>query len=171
MSRAVHRVPAVVEQLGTLLDLTVSSGDHRMRIDDWKGWLLLAPPDAFERKAGQGRLYLVKGKLGADFDEERALQILRNAGDTYAKWHKREHERVRALNVADGVGILIGRAERIGYRSDKWGRRGKTHDYDHDFRERGGVPPKVWCDSPHAGKARTAVITGGDFVVRQEGIS
>jgi hypothetical protein len=163
-----HALPAVVEKLGTVLDLTVTHADKRLRIDDWKGWQLLTPVDAFKRTAGHGRLYLVKGALGDQV--ENADLLLESYGVTYEKWHKREAEKALALQHADQVGVLLGRVERIGYRSDKWGRRGKTHDYDHDFRERGGRMPKLWIDKKHASAATTAVITGGDFVVRQEGI-
>ncbi len=89
----------------------------------------------------------------------------------YAQWHQREPKRARKLDFkSDAVGVLLGRVERIGYRSDKFGRRNKMHDYDHDFRERGGRPPKLWIDAKTVQGAHTAIITGGDFVVRAEGI-
>lgn len=163
-----HTVPSVIEQLGTLLDLTIVHGEHRLRISEWKGWQLLTPVDAFERAAGQGRLYLVKHKLGETLGD--AAELLANFGRAYTKWHKREPEKARALEHADKIGNLLGRVERIGYRSDKWERRGKMHNYDHDFRERGGKAPKLWIDAKQVKTATTAVITGGDFVVRAEGI-
>ncbi len=165
-----HKIPRVVESLGTILDLTVTHGAHRLRIDEWKAWQLLAPVDAMHRTHGAGKLYLVAHELGDDFDPTTTERLLQQCGETYGVWHQRDAERVRKLETGNGAGVLLGRVERIGYRSDKFGRRGRTHDYDHDFRERGGKPPKLWIDAKTIGAAKTAVISGGDFVVRAEGI-
>jgi len=93
------------------------------------------------------------------------------AGATYAEWHEREPEQVtHADDLPDVIGIYIGRALRIGYRSDKWHERGQTEDYDHDYTEQGYEPPEVWADHADLARARAIVIVGGNQRITADGI-
>jgi len=93
------------------------------------------------------------------------------AGATYAEWHEREPEQVtHAEDLPDVIGIYIGRALRIGYRSDKWHERGQTEDYDHDYTEQGYDPPEVWADHADLSRARAIVIVGGNQRITADGI-
>ena len=74
------------------------------------------------------------------------------------------------LDVPDAIEWRQGRVLRIGYRSDKWSRRGAMHDYDHDFTEAGHRPPLIYTNTQSLGRARAALITGGDMAITEGGI-
>lgn len=102
---------------------------------------------------------------------DNPAEIGEHAADTYERWHQRAPRFVGEIDeLPDLIGVYIGRALRIGYRSDKWGSEGATHDYDHDFSERGHTPPEAWADSADLAQARAIVIVGGDMRVTPEGI-
>lgn len=93
------------------------------------------------------------------------------AADTYERWHRRAPADVCELdNLPDDLPHYIGRALRIGYRSDKWHGRGNTEDYDHDYTEPGYSPPGVWADDPDLAKATAIVIRGGNQRITPGGI-
>jgi hypothetical protein len=107
----------------------------------------------------------------------RATRARRNpehadaAADTYEAWHRREPECVREVDgLPDDLPHYIGRALRIGYRSDKWHGRGTTEDYDHDYTEAGYTAPGVWADDPDLAKARAICIRGGNQRITPQGI-
>jgi len=94
-----------------------------------------------------------------------------DAGATYEAWHDRAPRTVTELdNLPDVIGVYIGRATRIGYRSDKWHARGQTQDYDHDYTEPGYVAPEVWADRADLAHATAIVIVGGNQRITPEGI-
>lgn len=94
-----------------------------------------------------------------------------DAAQTYEKWHERE-----ALHVTDAdglpnvIGVFIGHALRIGYRSDKWHERGQFEDYDHDYTERKYEAPEVWADRADLAQASAIVIVGGNQRITPQGI-
>lgn len=93
------------------------------------------------------------------------------AADTYERWHRRESNGVCELDgLPDDLPHYIGRALRIGYRSDKWHGRGATEDYDHDYTEPGYSPPGVWADDPDLSRATAIVIRGGNQRITPGGI-
>jgi len=159
-----HRVAPITVKLGTVLDCTISYAHERLFVTEWRGFHLLTGADAMEQH--RPRLYFVRGRLGADphVDPDRA-----NA--TYRRWHDRDPARVGELETADRCTILLGRMTRLGYRSDKWHRRGRTVDYDHDFIEGRGTAPLVYVDAAHVSKVTTAVVLGGSMRVTERGIA
>ncbi len=98
--------------------------------------------------------------------------VTEEGAETYDRWHEREphDERARVIELPDLIGVYVGRAMRIGYRSDKWHARGKTLDYDHDFTEGMHIAPECWADTPDLAHARALVIIGGDMCVTEDGI-
>jgi hypothetical protein len=93
------------------------------------------------------------------------------AADTYERWHRRAPGEVCELDkLPDDLPHYIGRALRIGYRSDKWHGRGDAEDYDHDYTEPGYSPPGVWADDPDLAKATAIVIRGGNQRITPGGI-
>lgn len=94
-----------------------------------------------------------------------------DAGTTYAAWHRREPSHVDTLDgLPDVIGVYIGRATRIGYRSDKWKPKGHAQDYDHDYTEPGYTAPEVWADRADLDHAHAIVIVGGNQRITPEGI-
>lgn len=167
-STVVYRYPPTSVRLGFVLDLTIEPNpDARVRIDDWDGWLMCCGENGFELPPGRAKLYL----FAPAPDDSAKRRDYSAATRAYELWHKREAERVDVHEVPDRVKCCQGRVLRIGYRSDKWGRRGKAYDYDHDFCERDGLPPLLYTDVADIGKARGAVIVGGDMTITQEGIA
>lgn len=163
-----HHIPAETVRLGQVLDLVTQLGPIRTTWDtELSGWQLLTDSDAMRRRAGQARLYLVRGSLRTP----NPAAIGEHAADTYEQWHERAARFVGEIDeLPDLIGVYIGRALRLGYRSDKWGREGEHNDYDHDFSERGHTPPEAWADSAELAQARAIVIVGGDMRVTPEGI-
>lgn len=163
-----YRIPATTVQFGTVLDLQVEpNASTRIRVDDWAGWLLCAGENGFELAPGRCKLFLFPaaprdGAPGTDY---------RAATTGYERWHKRPAARVDIHDVPAHLGCCQGRVLRIGYRSDKWGRRGAYHDYDHDFCESDGMPPLLYTDTASLAGASAAVLVGGDMVIREDGIS
>jgi hypothetical protein len=162
-----YRAPATTVLLGCVLDLQLEHDGHRITVTGWEGWAMLTDADAMERAPGRARLYL------APWTPERGRgrgARSHNAEDTYRDWHQRDPLKRVVLDVPDSFGVCQGRVCRIGYRSDKWGRRGKTHDYDHDFRQGGHAAPLLYTDARTLDGARGAVICGGDMRVTERGI-
>ena len=161
-----YRAPASTAMLGHVLDLQFELEGLRTVVTQWAGWAMLADPDAMERSPGRARLYLVP------FRPEGTHTVLAGAAaeETYQRWHSRNPKRRLVLDVPDAIGCFQGRVLRIGYRSDKWSRRGRVHDYDHDFREGGALAPLLYTDSRALERARGAVIVGGDMRVTPRGI-
>lgn len=163
----VHKVPALTVKLGTVLDAVIEERGNRHTVYRWKGMQLLTDANAMEK--GRPKLYLVRGKLQAT----RKLRADADAGaasDTYGEWHKRPHDLVGELDTRP-CGHRLGRMVLIGYRSDKWGRKGETHDYSHDFFEENGVPPLVYADARTLDSARCVVVVGGSMKVTDRGIA
>ncbi len=161
-----YHVPAVTVQLGTVLDLRVQrDGDTRLFVDEWEGWLLLTDENAMDSE--RPKLYLVPGEVSEDDSRE----AVGPAAETYERWHKRGYEYVDDVDVTDSeIGYYQGRVLVIGYQSDKWGVRGETHDYDHDFAERDGHPPKLYTDRADIEDSTAAILVGGDMRVTPRGI-
>lgn len=167
MNAVRHSVPAVTTQLGTVLDCVVRvEGGTLLTIDEWRGWLLLTDENALERQ--RPKLYLVAPR---ELNEPAPRKNYEPATATYEGWHKRRGLEVRVYDVPPRFPWLLGRAQRIGYRSDKWRRRGKPVDYEHDFNEGGGVPPLVYLSARGLAQARGAVLVGGSMKVTERGIA
>ena len=159
-----HCVAPVTVKLGTVLDCTIAHGNQRLFVSEWRGFQLLTGEDAMNQR--RPRLYFVRGRLGADPDVDPD-----RANATYRRWHDRDPQRVGELATADRCAILLGRMTRIGYRSDKWHRRGRTVDYDHDFLEGRGTAPLVYVDARHVAKVTTVIVVGGSMRVTERGIA
>lgn len=165
MSR--HRIPAVVVRLGTVLDCVVMHGGKLLTITEWKDWLLVASEGCFDASPGRAKLFLLPVRDKDTADAPR----LADGHEDYERWNKRAaREQLFTVEVPDSVQVKYGRCVRIGYRSDKWHRRGRTIDYEHDFTEGGALAPLLYCDAPHVQNARAAVITGGDMRVTEDGL-
>jgi hypothetical protein len=170
VSGAVYRVPPQAVRLGYVLDLHVEvNATTRVRIDEWAEWCMCCGDNGFELPPGRSKLYLfapLPDKKPASEDTNYSA-----ATRAYERWHKREAKRVDVYDVPDRIVHCQGRVLRIGYRSDKWGQRGKGHDYDHDFCERDGLPPLLYTDTRDVARARGAVLVGGDMTITEEGIA
>jgi hypothetical protein len=165
-----HKVARVTTLLGVVLDLQLElqGGRKRLLVTEWEGWALLTDNDGMDRAEGRARLYLVPFvDTAGKFNAPRALEL---GAETYKRWHERRSDDVLHLDVPDSFAHEQGRVLRIGYRSDKWRRRGDAVDYDHDFREDGATAPKLYTDSRELQAARGAVITGGSMRVTEAGI-
>lgn len=162
-----YNVPALTVHLGTVLDAVIEHKGLRYTVKRWHGLQMLTNPNAFE--ITRPKLFLVRGRL------ERPVRLEPGAhagpaSDTYERWHQRENERVGEL-VTKVAKYPQGRMVVIGYRSDKWGPRGKRHDYSHDFFEDGGRPPLVYTDTRALDAASTVVVVGGSMTIAEGGIS
>lgn len=90
---------------------------------------------------------------------------------TYEQWHERQAaEVIEVDDLPDLIGVYVGRATRIGYSSDKWNKRGKMVDYEHDFTEGRHTAPECWADTAELADARALVIVGGDMRITEDGI-
>lgn len=162
-----RNVPAITVQLGTVLDAVIEHRGQRYTVTKWKGLVLLTGENAIESK--RPALYLVRGKLTNKQKLEKGADA-GAASRTFNAWHAREHDLVGELDTR-AAKYPQGRMVLIGYASDKWGKRGKSHDYTHDFYEDGGNPPLVYTDSRTLDAARTVVVVGGSMRVTDRGIA
>lgn len=161
-----QHVPPETVLIGQALDLVTQLGDVRTTWDfEVRDWRMLCDPDAMDRRPGQAGLYLVRGKLAT-----KRLRAIPAGEDTYARWHEREFDSMKEIDAPDLLSVYVGRATVIGYRSDKWERRGNTHDYTHDFEERGHVAPEAWADNADLSKAKAVVLFGGTMRITEAGI-
>lgn len=163
---AQYTVPQVTVLLGMVLDLQLERGNTRTVVDEWAGWALLTTETAMELEPGHAKLILLAGELHPRRKPLRPVDV-----STYERWHQRAASELLELDAPDQIGFFQGRVVRLGYRSDKWGRKGQTHDYDHAFTERGHTAPKLYTDTPELARARGAVIVGGDMSVTSRGIA
>lgn len=164
-----YKVPPCTVQLGTLLDLTIAPDNQsRVRVDEWRGWIVVIPENGFSLPAGRGKLYLFKAALTQSVKAPVVRRALERA---HERWHARLPDAVKHHDVADWLEHGQGRVLRIGYRSDKWGPKGRTHDYDHDFLERDGRPPLIYTDARKLEKSRAAVLVGGSMRITERGIA
>ena len=165
---AVYRIPPRTVKLGTVLDLQIEVNvNTRVRIDEWAGWLLVCPENGFELAPGRSKLYLFAPLPDGEASERVNYDAATRA---YERWHKRDAARVDVHKVPDRFTCLQGRVLRIGYRSDKWGARGKSHDYDHDFCEGDALPPLLYTNKRGL-NSDGAVIVGGDMTITERGIA
>lgn len=163
-----YRIPGRTVELGSLLDLHVElDASHRVRVDEWAGWLVTIPEHGFELLPGRAKIFLFAPKPAPVRDAGN----LSAAERAYKRWHKRGAEELAVHTVPDHVGHYCGRVLRIGYRSDKWGPRGKTIDYDHDFTENGARAPKLYTSSSERNGSTAALIVGGDMTITERGIA
>jgi len=164
-----HSVPGLTVLYGSVLDLTIATRDLRILIDEWHGWQMLVSERAMSSAPGRAKLYLVKGAIrnraplmGDEHDR---------AQEQYERWHLRDAESLgEIIDIPGTIAYRQGRVMRIGYRSDKWTRRGKHRDYDHDFTEDGHRPPWLYTNTRNIERARAAVIVGGDMAITEGGI-
>lgn len=164
-----HSVPGLTVHYGSVLDLTIATRDLRILIDEWQGWQMLVSERAMLAAPGRAKLYLVRGairsKVALEGDE------LDQAQEQYERWHLRNAQSVgEIVDIPGVIGYRQGRVMRIGYRSDKWTRRGRHRDYDHDFTEDGHRPPWLYTNTRAIERARAAVIVGGDMSITEGGI-
>lgn len=165
----VKSVAPVTIHLGTVLDAELEHGDQRIEITEWAGYHILADHDAFTRRAPHARLYLVRGHLERPRSEPNEKRVARGLRD-YERWHKREPKRIAELDWKP-ANYPQGRMVTIGYRSDKWGPRGRRHDYTHSFLEDGGRPPLVYTNTRTLASASTIVVVGGSMRITERGIA
>lgn len=161
------RIPPRTVSLGSVLDFTTCLGDVRTRWDlELEGWAMLTDVGAFSMRKGVPGLYLVKPRRESVASDEPQGDGVRD----YQKWHARDPAEVLEMEVADECPYLIGDVTQIGYRSDKWNKRGVDVDYDHDMTEHGKMPPQAWADSPDLQNATAVIIRGGDMQITVDGI-
>jgi hypothetical protein len=163
-------VPKTVVQLGTVLDLSTVRGRARTLWEgsDVGGMLLCTSARGMDGAPGRAPLYLLRVDRRLNPDNPPGETA---AADTYERWHERAPDGIAELDgLPDDLPHYIGRALRVGYRSDKWGKRGEVKDYDHDYTEPGYAPPGVWADDPDLSKARAILVRGGNQRVTEEGI-
>lgn len=168
MSGAVYKYPPTTVKLGFVLDMQLEPNPEvRLRIEEWRDWLMACGENGFELPPGRGKLFLF-APVELDDASRRDMSAATRA---YERWHRREAGRVDMYDVPDELAHLQGRVLRIGYRSDKWGRRGSEHDYDHDFCEGDALPPLLYTDKKNLSDSRGAVLVGGDMVITEGGIA
>lgn len=155
-----HAIPAKVTCLGRALDLVCEDDGARSKLS-LRGCLLLAPPDAFQRSPGAGRIYIVRGKL----EDTREPNAGEKGAEAFRRWHSRAADLVGYVDTPPAAGVLLGRGVRIGYASDKWNRAGRSVDYEHDFTAPG---PLVYSTGEE--RPRALVLVGGRFTVTNRGI-
>ena len=155
-----HAIPAKVTCLGRALDLVCEDDGARSKLS-LRGCLLLAPPDAFQRAPGSGRIYIVRGKL----EDTREPNASEKGAEAFKRWHSRAADLVGYVDTPPPAGVLLGRGVRIGYASDKWNRAGRSVDYEHDFTAPG---PLVYSTGEE--RPRALVLVGGRFTVTNRGI-
>lgn len=155
-----HAIPAKAAALGRALDIVIEDDGRRTKLA-LRGSLLLAPVDAFDRRAGAGRLFIVRGKL----EDTRAPTAGEKGAEAFKKWHARPADLVGYVDTPPPAGVLIGRAVRIGYASDKWNRARSFVDYEHDFTAPG---PLVYSTGEE--RPRALVLVGGRFTITNRGI-
>lgn len=162
--RGGHHVAVHTASLGTVLDCTIADGQQRVFVDEWKGYQLLTNATAFENLPGKAKLYFVRGELADTLRDPHAHPAAR----ARKYWTEREPDGVGELETSP-CSHLQGRLVRLGYRSDKWHRKGKTEDYDHDFLE-SGMAPLVYTSAPSLAASRCVVVVGGSMRVTKDGI-
>lgn len=163
---AIYAIPGLTVHYGTVLDLQVEHRRKRELVTRWKGWCMLVGENAMRAAPGRARLYLVKGKL----EPTGKARTKASALETYERWHQRAADKIGELDVPDEITHKQGRVIRIGYRSDKWNRRGSMVDYDHSFLEDGHRAPWLYTDAASLSKSTAAVIVGGDMAITEGGI-
>jgi hypothetical protein len=147
--RALPKSRAWVE-LGTADTLVISEGDKIHTFKFPATYKLLAHPG--------GKMLLLAYVTGR---KKRSDQNLR-AEQLYLDWSGFEPVTFVAKIPSSKKLSLIGRAESIIYRSDKWS--GQTQRYIHDFKN----PPLAWGDGPN--KPQLILLTGGRVRVTERGI-
>lgn len=162
-----HRVPEHTVFLGTVLDCEIDTGDARVFVEDWRGMMLLCPADATERAPGYGRLYCVWPPRSLRSGQPRNERAVR----TYVEWMRREPKHAPSVEVPEDASREVGRCTRLDYRSDKWNARGRWVDYTHSFMENDALAPLVFVNRAYIEDATLVVLSGGDFVVRREGLA
>lgn len=161
------RIPSTTVAMGRALDLVVENGERRAFYSMQRyGWHLLTTPGAMEREAGHGRMWVVRGRIEnrrrLDDDDEHS-----DAQGTYEDWHHRDADWVGDLEeLPDDFPILLGRAVRLGYASDKFRDKGEILAYEHDFSEPG---PLVHA-TDDGDDPKGFFISGGGFTVGPRGI-
>lgn len=120
-------VPDNMVALGTVLDLTVEHDGRRQKYGPAPGaqWLC--------GDATKETLWLLPKETGRGRLPEGCEAALRRMAAVYRAWNDFEPRRTQltpALRV-EGDWKPLGRAVRIGYRSDKWD--GRAANYEHDF--------------------------------------
>lgn len=164
-----YHVPPRTVLLGMVLDLTIERNGERVTLtDEVRGWVMATTEAGMDAAPGRARLYLFPAsELAPDVGDDSKFA---RARETFERWHARQAEQVTEAEVPDTVGYLQGRLIRIGYRSDKWGRSGDFHDYDHSFAEAGALPPKLYSDTEELQDMTAAVVVGGDMSITEAGI-
>jgi hypothetical protein len=163
-----YSIPARTVKFGLVLDLLVQpDATTRVRIDEWRGWLMCVGENGFELSPGRAKLFLFR----RGNDEVPAARDYERGARAYERWHKRVAVRVDQYDVPDELCYKQGRVLRIGYSSDKWTARGRRRAYEHDFCEEGGRPPMLYTDKASIARCRGAVLVGGDMVISEEGIA
>lgn len=164
-----HSIPGLTVLYGTVLDLTFASGEYRVLVTEWRGWQMLVGERAMLAAPGRAKVYLVRGAI----TKRAALQGDEHdqAQEQYERWHQRDAATLGEIDrLPDTISHCQGRVLRLGYRSDKWSRRGKHRDYDHDFTEGAHSPPLLYTSARSVERSKAAVIVGGDMAITEEGI-
>jgi hypothetical protein len=170
-------IPRTVVLLGTVLDLTTErERNGQLERTTWEpgdvgGLAMCTDARAMGKRAGTASLYLLRGQAEQLELAEGGGTLVRDAARTFNAWHEREPDSVHHLDaLPDSLPCFVGHCTRIGYRSDKWGKPGEHHDYDHDYTEPGYRMPEVWADCADLAQARAVLVRGGNQRITPRGI-
>lgn len=162
------RVPKELVFLGWVLDATLEREGKIIKVnDDWYGWFMATVPGAEHMPEGRARIYL----LSSDSYFAKNKPVTEKAADTFREWTTNEPQEVFQTEAPDDFGHVQGRMVRLGYKSDKWEKRGQYHDYEHNFTEDDGVAPIVRTDTADIRESKGAVMQGGTMRVTAQGIA
>lgn len=162
------RVPRELVFLGYVLDAIIEKDGTVIKVkDDWYNWFLCTTPGAERLASGRASLFLLDSGVYMGIEKKPSKKARR----TYFEWSKNTPQQTFEASVPDDFPYLQGRIIRIGYASDKWTRRGRYENYDHDFYESGGIPPLIRTDKKDIAKSKGAVIKGGTMSITARGIA
>jgi hypothetical protein len=148
------RLPEVLAQLGTVLELRVENGGKRSTLTWPRGSLWLCT-DAAEQ-----RLYLVPcpKTRARKISAAAGVPGVKEAARAHRRWSEFEPGNINTVRCRGGKSKRRGRVASIAYRSDKWD--GRAKDYEHQFTQ-----------APQLRQVGTVyVISGGGLAVSPSGI-
>lgn len=152
-------------------DMRGNSFRERQRASsDRRVWIMATDPDSVEAPPGEARLYFIKAPFTRDLTPDSNHEPTDEALDSFYLWNQREADRTFTVDTPDEVGTYYGKITRIVYASDKWDKRGKVTEYDHDFYENDGEPPFIYFDDEDPEFAEAAIIYGGTMSINERGI-
>lgn len=162
------RVPREIVFLGYVLDAIIERDNQVIKVkNEWHNWFMCTSPGAERLSSGRSSLFLLDSGIYKGIDKKPSQK----ARQTYYEWTKNNPKQTFETGVPDDFPYVQGRIIRIGYASDKWTRRGRYENYDHDFYDCGGIAPIIRTDKKDIAKSNGAVIKGGSMRITSRGIA